>query len=422
MKAFVSQSELKGTVDLPPSKSMMQRACALALLHKGNTFISNPGTSGDDEAALQIIASLGATVIRKNNRIHIQSSGIVNAPETVFCGESGLSLRMFAPLISLAGKHCIIDGTGSLLNRKIDFFDSISGKLGASFKTHNGFLPLHVNGKFVAEDLHINASESSQYLTGLLFAFAYRAKERRIIKVDGLVSKPYVEMSLQMLQHFGYHIECFNYCEFIIHPSEPVAEDIYVQIESDWSAASYFIVAAALYGDLTIRNLKLDSCQADRAILEVLNRCGVEYEFSDNVLLVKKCVHLLPFSFDATDCPDLFPSLVVLAMHAEGRSTIKGVSRLFNKESDRAAAIMSEFGALGASISIEDDVMHIEGGKELHQAEVHTHYDHRMAMALSIAGIGVHQGISIEDVESVSKSFPVFFEVLKACGGNVTLP
>ena len=192
-------------------------------------------------------------------------------------------------------------------------------------------------------------------------------------------------------------------------------------MEGDWSSAAFFIVAAAIAGDLLISGLDMNSCQPDKKIMEVLNLAGATASIQGEVIEVNKSDYLSAFEFDATDCPDLFPSLTVLALNSKGISKIKGVKRLFDKESNRASTLVSEFSRLGASIQIEDDEMIIAGGKKLTGTEVDSHHDHRIAMALAIAGLNVEGDVIINNAESVSKSFPDFFKILKDSGGTVSL-
>ena len=421
MKAIISTSILNGEVHVPPSKSAMQRALALALLNNGETIINNFGKSKDDETAIQIIKDLGADVFIYDSSIKVLSKGEINPPLIINCNESGLALRMFAPIIALSGKQVRLTGTGTLNNRKIGLFEDILNALNVQIETNNGFLPLTLNGQMLPTDLVIDGSKSSQYLTGLLFAFAKSVYKPTVITVEQLVSKPYIDLSLQLLKHFGYNVIHDHYCRFIISPVKSLVSNYTYTVEGDWSSAAFFIVAAAISGDLLISGLEMNSCQSDKKIMEVLNLAGAAFNIKNEGIEVKKSDHLSAFEFDATDCPDLFPSLTVLAINSIGISKIKGVKRLFDKESNRASTLVSEFSKLGASIQIDNDDMIIAGGKMLIGANVDAHHDHRIAMALAIAGLNIEGDVIINNAESVSKSFPDFFKILKDSGGAVSL-
>jgi 3-phosphoshikimate 1-carboxyvinyltransferase len=421
MIAVVASSILSGSINIPTSKSAMQRACALSLLTNGTTIIYNPGKSNDDLAALDIIEKLGATIEHTNNQIKIISNGEIHPPSFINCNESGLSLRMFTPIIAISNDDVTISGTGSLMKRPIDLFSHFFAELGVSIKSVNGFLPVDIKGPLQPVDIEIDGSKSSQYLTGLLFAFAKKVDTLTVINVRNLVSKPYIDLSIQLLNHFGYKVVNENYQRFLIYPTTSINRNITYTVEGDWSSASFFIVAALVAGDLALSGLDLNSFQSDRKILEALDQINADYSFNSDVLKIKKSSAIKPFEFDATDCPDLFPPLVVLALAANGTSVIKGVKRLYDKESNRAEALMNQFSKLRADIFVIDDNMVINGGKKLNGGIVNSQHDHRIAMALAIAGLIAESEVVIEDAESVNKSFPDFFNLLQNCGGLVTL-
>jgi 3-phosphoshikimate 1-carboxyvinyltransferase len=216
MLATIRPSALSGRIQAPASKSSMQRACAAALLRIGETIIRHPGHSNDDKAALRVIRDLGAEVMMlEDGSIRVMSEG-VKATEglEVNCGESGLGLRMFAPIIGLSGETIRVSGEGSLLNRPMDFFDEVFPRLGIKVVSNKGRLPLEITGPLHPQDIEIDGSLSSQFLTGLLFAF-YAAEAKDVtIRVRQLKSKPYIDLTLQVMRHFGWHVENRNYEEF----------------------------------------------------------------------------------------------------------------------------------------------------------------------------------------------------------------
>jgi 3-phosphoshikimate 1-carboxyvinyltransferase len=421
MIAEITPSFVYGDLIIPPSKSAMQRACALSLLNNGTTIINNPGKSNDDVVALDIIEKLGAKVKRNNDNISIISTGNIQPPAFINCHESGLSLRMFTPIIAISENAVTITGAGSLLNRPVDLFSHFFNELGVDIKTENGLLPVNIKGPLYPIDIEIDGSKSSQYLTGLLFAFAKRVDKLTIITVRNLVSKPYIDLSIQLLSHFGYKVINDFYNRFLIYPTTDINRNITYNVEGDWSSASFFIVAALINGDLSFSGLDFNSCQSDKKILDVLDQINADYSIHAAILKIKKSTTIIPFEFDATDCPDLFPPLVVLALASKGKSVIKGVSRLFDKESNRAEALLNQFSKLGADISVQKDYMFINGGKKLNGGIVNSQCDHRIAMALAIAGLIAESEVIIEDAESVNKSFPDFFNLFQKCGGIVTL-
>jgi 3-phosphoshikimate 1-carboxyvinyltransferase len=421
MRVKILPSEIKGDFFAPPSKSMMQRACALGLLNRGITTILNPGYSNDDLAALSIIESLGARVKKYNDSIVIISDGKVNPHPDIFCGESGLSFRLFSIVAAIGSNEFTITGTGSLLSRGMDTLIEMLNSLEVKVSSNDGRLPFKINSPIVPKNISVDGSKSSQYLTGLLMALGSSAEEPVTIEVENLVSKPYIDLTLDMMRFFGYEITHEAYQHFHIKPKQKVEKNIDLAIEGDWSSASFFLIAGAIQGGINVSGLNINSTQADRMILDVLNQVGVNYSISNKQIQFSKTNDLKSFAFDATDCPDLFPPLVVLALHCNGTSSIKGVHRLLNKESNRAFTLQTVFSKMGAQIDIVDDEMIVQGNAVLIGAEVESHHDHRIAMALSIAALSAKGETSIVDAEAVHKSFPEFYDKLKLLGCSLSL-
>lgn len=419
MKVLVYPGFKGGSVEAPASKSAMQRACALALLHKGKTVIHNPGCSNDDKAAVSIIQSLGASVIKKDDRLEVISKGIQPAAGEINCGESGLSIRMFTPIASLADTAIRILGSGSLLKRPMHFFDEVLPLVSVSVSTNIGFLPMTVNGPLKPKNISIDGSLSSQFLTGMMMAFADAAKEKTIITVKDLKSKPYIDLTLQMMQHFGYHIVNNNYETFEVYPlAERVSGVVEYRVEGDWSGAAFLLVAAAIAGDSTVTGLDVFSAQADRAVLQALMDAGAVMSITTENIVVRKSP-LQAFHFNATDCPDLFPPLVALAACCNGRSVIEGVERLLHKESNRAVTLQQEFAKLGVEIQLQDDLMIISGAEQIKGADAFSHHDHRIAMALAVAALRADAAVTIDAAEAVNKSYPDFFVHLEKLGAKI---
>jgi len=421
MRVKILPSEIKGDFVAPPSKSMMQRACALGLLNCGITTIFNPGYSNDDLAAISIVESLGATIQKYNDSIVIISSGNVHAKPDIFCGESGLSFRLFSIVAAIGSNEFTITGTGSLLNRDMDTLIEMLHALDVTISSNDGSLPFKINGPIVPKAISVDGSKSSQYLTGLLMALGSSAEEPITIHVENLVSKPYIDLTLDMMRFFGYEITHESYQHFQIKPKQKVEKNIELTIDGDWSSASFFLIAGAIQGGINVSGLNINSTQADRMIIDVLDQAGVNYRISNQQIQFSKTNDLKSFAFDATDCPDLFPPLVVLALHCHGISSIKGVHRLLNKESNRALTLQTVFSKMGAQIDIVDDEMIIQGNATLTGTEVESHHDHRIAMALSIAALSAKGETSIDDAEAVDKSFPEFYDKLKLLGCSLSL-
>jgi 3-phosphoshikimate 1-carboxyvinyltransferase len=419
MIVSIQPAKLKGTVRAPSSKSSMQRACAAALLRKGVTVLHNPGHSHDDLAALDTIHKLGAEVKDdKNGILTITSNGVHPLSDEINCGESGLGVRMFTPIAAMSNLPLKITGKGSLLTRPLHFFDEILPELGVQVQSNNGHLPLSIQGPLLPCDITVDGSLSSQFLTGLLMAFAASGAEGVIITVTNLNSRPYIDLTLAVLKAFGWTVTHREYATFHFHHMEasPVDEDpLHFTVEGDWSAGAFLLVAGAIAGPVDVQGLDVGSAQADKAILKALTDAGVSLQMKKDKIGVTP-QPLMPFSFNATDCPDLFPPLVALAAYAEGTTEIRGVSRLAHKESDRAATLKTEFSKLGVKIDVEGDLMLIHGGTGVKGGLVTSHNDHRIAMACAVAALGAQRPVTIGQAQAVNKSYTDFFRDLRTWG------
>ncbi len=424
MQKIIKPGIIEGVVQAPPSKSIMQRLCAAALLHYGKTIIHNPGNCEDDCTAIEIIKRLGAKVnqdsngkiiIKGNPFLEIQEH-ISDDPILLNCNESGLSMRMFTPIASLSSKHFVMNGTGSLLQRPIGFFDEVLPPMGVKVITNEGKLPADINGPLIPSDISVDGSVSSQFLTGLLFAFSHKATKQVCINVSNLKSTPYIDLTLEILQIFGCNVVNENYKRFIIHPVLKKECEIEYSVEGDWSGASFMLVAGAIAGKVELKGLSVYSKQADKAIVTALSLAGAQMSVSEDSINVEKPFgnrKLKPFQFNAGDCPDLFPPLAALAACCDGISIIEGASRLLYKESNRAVSLQETFEKIGIKIILQDDYMIIYGGEKITGGEVHSFKDHRIAMACSLLGLISMEPVIINDAEVVGKSYPNFFNDLE---------
>jgi len=420
MQATINPGSIQGIVTAPPSKSAMQRACAAALLCRREVVLNNPGRSNDDLAALDIIQQLGATVTDEGHSIHIQSHGVQPVNDTIHCSESGLSVRMFTPLAALSAHMIHITGDGSLMSRPMDFFDEVLPQLNVSVDSHDGKLPLQIKGPLVPADITINGSLSSQFLTGLLMAYAATAASGVTIRVNDLKSKPYIDLTLQVMEDFGLAVPQNNHYESFFFPPgmQHKTGKLVYHIEGDWSGAAFLMVAGAIAGRVTVKGIDAFTTQADKAILQALGDTGCRLSIEAEQITVSQAAQLKPFHFNATDCPDLFPPLVALAAFCNGTSVIEGVHRLAHKESNRGLTLQEEFGKLGVDIRFQDDLMLIKGGATVSSTTVSSRHDHRIAMACAVAALRANGPVIITGTEAVNKSYPSFFTDLQLLGAD----
>ena len=320
--------------------------------------------------------------------------------------ESGLSTRVFAVLLSSLFNQVKISLDGTAKKRKFDF--SSLEELGVLSSYEDGVI--YLRGKLSSGKIIIQNSDTSQLLTGLLITLPF-LKNDSIVVCTNLVSKTYIDITLDLLEQFGIIINNDSYKTFSI-PGNQVLNKNKINVEGDWSSAAFHFVGAAISGKVDVYGLNLNSCQGDKLILKVLKECGADVSINDGYINVQKN-NLNSFIFDATDTPDLFPPLVALASCCEGTSLIYGTNRLINKESNRLISIQKEFLKLGVDISLEENCLKIKGTKTIKGGLVNSHHDHRIAMALSIMASVAESSVTITDSDVVSKSYSRFYEDLE---------
>ena len=411
-------NRLHGEVIPPCSKSYAQRALAAALLASGRTTLRGIELCRDTRSAIEAIRTLGARVEIKDDNTLIIDGGLKPTANTLNVGESGLAARLFTPIAALGGEAMRIEGEGTLRHRPMAMMVEPLRTLGVEVRDGGGRLPIEVHGPIKGGRVVVDGSISSQFITGLLIALPC-AKSDTTIEVRDAVSTPYIDMTLETLERFGVEVmhNEGDYSEFYIEGNQ-ILKPVDYTIESDWSAAAFIMVAAAIAGEVTVRNISTLSRQADTLVCRALERAGASIIIEEGAITVAHRP-LDAFTFDATNSPDLFPALVALAAAAEGVSTIRGIERLRGKESDRGEVLKEEYRKLGIDIELDYDenVMRVVGGKP-HAADVDSHDDHRIAMSLAITALRIKDEVSIRNRECVAKSYPSFFEDLEMLKTN----
>jgi 3-phosphoshikimate 1-carboxyvinyltransferase len=417
MKAKVIKSEISGRIAAPASKSAVQRYIAGALLASGKSEINSVTMCNDTEAAIGIARSLGAK-IRFSEGILFVEGGFNPVHNTIFCGESGLSARMFTPIAAIHDNEINITGQGSILKRPFDMAEKPLKSLGVRVSSHDGFLPLTVKGPLRGGEVHADGSISSQFITGLLMALPVTTPDS-IIHAEKLTSKPYIDLTLKILEEFGIRIENLGYQSFMIRGGQEYRPGSFAA-EGDWSGAAFLLVMGAIAGHVEVTGLDLNSPQADRAILDALTSCGAGIDIKGGSIHVS-AGQLKGFGFNVSDCPDLAPPLTVLAAACMGKSVIMGTERLAAKESDRGAALEKTMNAIGASVKNYGNYIEIEGGKMLKGGTSVSFNDHRIAMALAISSLLCENAVVIENMECINKSYPGFISDFSKLGGKISL-
>jgi 3-phosphoshikimate 1-carboxyvinyltransferase len=401
---IIKAKSLNKSLKAPSSKSEMQRAVALAILANGKTIIKNPSFSKDSLTIIRVANALGASIQLFYDSVIIEKTDDV-VETHINMGESGLGVRMFSSIVAIFGNRFILNGESTLLKRSVKEIDEALSQLNLVCKLNNGALPIEITGEIKPGKININGSWSSQVLTGLLIALPLLGGPSEISVVD-LKSKPYIDLTMSMIEMFGGKITHNNYEKFYIEGNQSyIARDI--TIEGDWSSAAFLLVAGLISGKMEVKGLNIDSKQADKIIVLVIQQAGGKITLNENSIITEKS-DLNAFEFDATNCPDLFPPLVSMATFCSGTSVITGTERLIDKESNRAETLKSEFEKIGVPISLIDNKMYIKGSM-LKGATVESHNDHRVAMALAVAALGSEEEITILNSDCVNKSYPFFF-------------
>lgn len=400
----------QGQLQVPYSKSYLQRAIAIGLLSKRDVTIKGFTPGNDAVAARSIAEALGANTALKEDILHLTSSKETSETVRIHCGESGLSTRMFSPIVASLCQDAHVDGEGSILVRPMDMVIDALEKLGANVISNNGKLPLHILGGIQSGTIAIDGSESSQLLTGVLIALSFLQGESTI-EVESLKSIPYVQMTLDILAEFGAVVTHDDFKTFHIPAAPNETGSIQYTVEGDWSGASFHVVGAALSGSVTLKGLNPKSAQADKAIVDAVALAGAKVRWEEDRLCISEGSRKA-FEFDATHCPDLFPPLAALAACCEGTSTFVGVSRLASKESNRGLTIQSELKKLGIDVVLKEDVMFVTGGK-IQGGRIDSNNDHRIAMMGGILATQASEPIEIINPEAINKSYPAFFSDLE---------
>ena len=418
----VTPSTLSGEVSAPPSKSLSARFIAAALLADSPSMIHGISESDDTTSALEMAAVLGAEIELGKEAIRITpTAGGIPRPRSqeLNAGESGLAARMMAPIAALANTTILLTGKGTLLSRPMDMVTDGLQKLGASCAASHT-LPLELEGPLVGGDIHLDGSVSSQFLTGLLLALPYAENDSKVT-VKGITSRPYIDMTLEVLRTFDldYTHETSDETDVFHIPSNQTGRGGNFSIDGDWSAAATLLVLGALCAqpDLEVTGIRGDFTQADSGIKGALLFAGYHILGTDEGLSIKK-KRPRAFNLDLTNAPDLFPVLAALACFSNKPSRLNGAHRLAGKESDRASVLISEFAKAGITIERDKDELIVHPGKTK-ACRINPHGDHRIAMAAAILGCAGGAEVEILNAECVAKSYPTFFDDLASIGGII---
>lgn len=427
------------SLEIPCSKSIAQRAILAAALAEGTTVLRNFEPCNDILGAVEVIQSLGTEVVLEGTTLTVNGKGTGSLKEvsSIFVGESGLLTRLLIPMaayLSGRGKEIEICGKGSILKRNLEESAKAIAAAGGQCSTSGGFLPFRISGGIQHKCIEFSGKESSQIVSGFLMTLPL-VENDSTLKITQPSSLPYIELTLDVLRRFGIEIhEEKNLPDSITYriPGRQKYSPVELYMDSDWSSAANFAVAGALTEGVILKNMPLESAQADEYILHLLAQSGYKVEKDaegdfHNITIMPSpdaqstaAAELAePRIFSLHNCPDLFPIAAVLACLSNGRTIFEGVERLAQKESNRAETVLSELTKLGFDIQINGNSMYICGNGETacsqHSGPVlcNSHNDHRIAMALYIAAMATGIDIRIDNIKCIDKSFPSFLERLK---------
>ena len=409
MDVRITPSPLSGGIDGIASKSYAHRALICAALAKSKSKIRINTSSEDIEATVDCLVNLGAGIVKNGDVYTVTPISEALKKAEINCRESGSTIRFLLPVICALGTQTLINACGRLPERPLSPLKEELIRNGASISDS---FPLSVSGKISCGDYEIAGNVSSQFVTGLLIALSFLSGESRIRLIPPVESRPYIDITLDVLKKFGADIKEDNNV-FYINGGNLIGCDF--TVEADWSNAAFWLCSG-----IEVRNLNPDSVQGDKAILSVLSDMGAkitntENSFSADVSSLHGC------RVDASQIPDAVPVIAAVAATANGETVIYNAERLRLKESDRIESTASMLRALGAQVETASDRLIIIGKPTLSGGETDSFGDHRIAMAAAVAAQKCENAVTITNAQSVAKSYPAFFEDYNSLGGKANV-
>ncbi|QCI27210.1 3-phosphoshikimate 1-carboxyvinyltransferase [Buchnera aphidicola] len=412
-------SEVNGNIYLPGSKSITNRVLLLSALSNGKTHLKNILYSDDTIHMLNALKIMGIkyNLINKNNCIIYGCSNNFQYQSgiSLFLGNAGTVVRPLTAILSLQNKEIIITGDLSMKKRPIkDLIDSLrqgGGKI--KYLEQENYLPIKIQGGFVGGKIIIKSNISSQFLTSLLISAPLSKKDTNIIIKNTLVSQPYIDMTLKIMEDFGIMVYNNHYQDFYIPGNQTYHSPGEYLIEGDASSATYFLAAAAIKGKkIKVIGINQDSIQGDIKFVDILKKMGAKIHWGENFIECMKG-QLKGITLDANDIPDAAMTIAMLGLFTDGSTTnIKNIYNWRVKETDRLHAMSNELKKIGANIIEGEDYISITPPKEFIHAKINTYNDHRMAMCFSLIALS-NTPVTIMNPNCVSKTFPKYFSEFK---------
>jgi 3-phosphoshikimate 1-carboxyvinyltransferase len=422
---------VEGAVRLPGSKSISNRTLLLAALAEGTTTIHDLLASDDTLVMLGALRSLGIGWEQLDERTHVVhgAGGVLPVIEAdLFMGNAGTAIRPLTAALAVIGGDYTLHGVARMHERPIgDLVDALN-EVGAQieYTGEPGFPPLRIRrGHIHANRMSVRGNVSSQFLTALLMSAPLMAKDHPVsIDVVGeLISKPYIEITLNLMRRFGVTVEQDGWQSFTVQPGQRYASPGSIHVEGDASSASYFLAAGAIAGGpVRVEGVGRDSIQGDVRFAEALEAMGATITRGDNWIEASSNGVLKAIDADFNHIPDAAMTIAVAALYAEGTSTLRNIASWRVKETDRLAAMATELRKVGAIVEEGADYISITPPAELQPATIDTYDDHRMAMCFSLASLDgkARRGnaMRINDPKCVAKTFPDYFEAFARIAKN----
>lgn len=411
----------QGTLRLPGSKSISNRTLLLAALASGTTDIRDLLASDDTDRMLEALRSLGVSVEKiaeRDYRVSGAPQGFPNKQADLFLGNAGTAFRPLTAALALAQGHYTLTGVARMHERPIgDLVDALR-QLGASivYQGRDGFPPLKINPAVIRSGgtVRINGNVSSQFLTALLLALPTTGIETTVEVIGELISKPYIEITLKLMQQFGVQVRREGWQRFVVPAGQAYLSPGTVYVEGDASSASYFLAAGAIGGGpVRVEGVGRNSIQGDVQFTAALESIGAQISMGDNWIEARAPLQgkLRAFDLDLNHIPDAAMTLAVTALFCDGPCRLTNIGSWRVKETDRIAAMATELRKVGATVEEGEDWLRVTPpAKLIRNAVIDTYDDHRMAMCFSLVALG-GVPIRINDPNCTAKTFPEYFAV-----------
>jgi 3-phosphoshikimate 1-carboxyvinyltransferase len=407
-------------VDAPPSKAHTLRALIISSLSTGKCTIYNPLLGEDQRNVIECLKCLGVKIEAGSDKITVVGAdpsttlraGVRYTPvkNELNVGESGVGMNFLTSAANLAIKPVVITGSKRITERPIGEVVEGLRQLGCriEYLAKEGFPPIKIYGGGIGGgEAAIKGSKTSQYFSSIVISSPYAGKKVTLKCTDEMTEKPYFDISLQMMAEFGIKVKNNNYKQIEIPQGRYSAREI--TIEGDYSSASFFFLAAAICkSKVTVRGLRTDTKQGDKAFLTLLEKMGCRVSETSNGICIQG-QKLTAIEQDMSDLPDLVPPLAIACAFAKGESRLTNIGHLRDKECDRLAVMVSELSKMGEEASCDENSLIIKGSGKIQGAQIDPHNDHRIAMSFAVAGLATGEQ-RIEDEKCVAKSFPDFWE------------